>query len=188
MRTRHETPFAPIRGEAGLALASALVLIIVLGLLGSGVYWTTHSDIVRSGRDLRRVRSDFAAESAVQWALLELSRTDGGRTPFTLATHDSSGNSPLPAMVGGKRNKAVFDPSLLSAYPGRRVEMDPDGWVVSQGFGQQRTFSSGKDELLAFKVWYPDHRTLRISGRGEVEGKSSTMDVLSRLDTAWIPL
>lgn len=174
--------------QAGLALAGSLVLLIVLALLGTGVYWSTRSDVVHAGRDARRMRADFAAESAVQWALLEVSRYDGGRVPYAKGTHDASGATPIPKQVGGARNPAFLDPDSLALYPGRTVRLDGDGWIVSAASQADKTFSGGKNETLAFKVWYPDARTLRISGRGEVEGVTARMDIISRLDSTLVPL
>jgi hypothetical protein len=39
----------------------------------------------------------------------------------------------------------------------------------------------GKSESLAFKAWYPNDRTLRVTGRVIVDGTTAEMNLLSAL-------
>lgn len=179
-------------GDGGFALVGALVLLIVLTALGSGVYLTTRRDIVHTGRDLDRVRAEFAAESAAQWALVEVSRYDGGRRPYSRATHDRSGRNPLHPDPGSDPTAAGefsgLDPGRLSAYSGAEVRRDSEGWIVLTHRRREGTFSRGASETLAFKVWYPDPITVRVSGRGTVDGASAVVEVRGLLDPALVPL
>src|SRR3954468_1564786 len=77
--------------ERGFALASVLIFLLVLSILGTAAYRNVGTDITHSGKDFRRVQAEFAAESALQWGLLELSRVRPGKLPFTLATHAADG-------------------------------------------------------------------------------------------------
>lgn len=179
-------------GQRGFALAGALIFLIVVTVLGSGIYFTTRRDIVHSGRDLSRMRAEFAAESAVQWALMEVSRYDGGRRPYSRATHDRDGMTPLHPDPGRDADHMGsfkgLDPRKLSRYPSATIRRGQDGWMVVTTDRKEASFSGYPTETLAFKVWYPDQATIRVSGRGTVAGVSATLEVKGRLDPALVPL
>lgn len=182
---------SPQDRQAGMTIIGTLVLLSVLTMLGSGVYMTTHRDIVLTGRDTDRIRAEFAAESAVQWALLEVTRHDGGRRQFTRATHHRNGIAPLspdhrpdPERDGEFRG---MDPGRLSAYSGSRIRRESDGWIALTTTGKAGTYSRGPSENIAFKIWYPDMSTIRVSGRGTVDGATAFLEVKGRLDSAWVP-
>jgi hypothetical protein len=186
-----EAPASPQDRQAGMTIIGTLVLLSALTMLGSGVYLTTHRDIVHTARDTDRIRAEFAAESAVQWALLELIRYDGGRRQFTRATHDRNGITPLspdprpdPVMDGEFRG---LDPRRLSAYSGSRIRRESDGWIALTATSKAGTYSRGPSENIAFKIWYPDRSTIRVSGRGTVDGTTAILEVKGRLDSAWVP-
>ena len=61
--------------QQGLALASVLGIMIALSLLGTLMFRNVGTDITHSGVNARRIRAEFAAESAIQWGLVEVSRT-----------------------------------------------------------------------------------------------------------------
>jgi hypothetical protein len=171
-----------------MALATSLIYVLVLTILGTAVYWTTRRDIVHTGLDVKRVRADFAAESAAQWALIEVARYDGGRKPFTRGTHDPTGMNPIPIQDShGNKNPAALHPDELANYAGSQVRLDADGWIVLDAGHAGNTFSRGGNEVLSFKVWYPDSLTMRVTGKAKVEGTVADIDVISRLDSAWVP-
>ena len=53
---------------------------------------------------------------------------------------------------------------------------------------RQLSVSNSKKEILSFKVWYPDDSTLRIQGRGEVDGSTADVDLMSHLRDIAVPM
>jgi hypothetical protein len=172
-----------------MALLGVLGVLIVLAILGTVVYSSVHTDITHSGRDVNRVRAEFAAESAVQWGLAEVARKRPGAEPFTLATHGPTGESPLGGSAydeDGRRLTLRSDD--ISRIQGAEGGIDHDGWIYQTTHGRELSVSNSPTETLAFKVWYPDDSTLRIEGRGDVEGSSADVDLVSRIRDRAIPM
>jgi hypothetical protein len=180
------------RASAGYALASALGFLVVLSLLGTVVYRSVKTDIVHTGKDSRRVRAEYAAESAVQWGLLELSRIRPGRFPFTLATHGPDGAMTLKEYARRSGKSAATDSagpwplsaSDLTPFPGATIALGADGWMTLRSRAQSQGVSAGKDELLSFKAWYPNDSTMRITGRAVVDGSEAELELLSTIRLA----
>jgi hypothetical protein len=166
----------------GFALAAVLVFLVVLSIAGSAVYRNVSTDIIHSGKDLKRVRAEYAAESSVQWALAELALTRGSVLPFTLATHASDGNTRLypgtPPMLAGVKAMKLSD---LDEAPGAKLGVDENGWIYSLTTSEEAGTSGGANERLSFKVWYPDDSTVCIKGRGSVDGSQADLDLVSKL-------
>ena len=183
-------PAARLNGQSGLALATVLSLLIVLSILGSAVYRNVGTDIAHSGMNTRRIRAEFAAESAIQWGLVELSRPRKGRLPFTLATHDGDGRTRLH---GTAAKEAAIAPwplqtSDFTAFPGAEIGVDKDGWIFMHGTSADKTISGGKDELLAFKAWYPNDTTMRMTGRALVDGSQAQLELEAHLSKSPAPI
>jgi hypothetical protein len=181
---------AHLNGQSGLALATVLSLLIVLSILGSAVYRNVGTDITHSGMNTRRIRAEFAAESAIQWGLVELSRPRKGRLPFTLATHDGDGETRLH---GKAAMDAAFGPwplqtSDFTAFPGAEIGVDKDGWIFMHGTSAEKTISGGKDELLAFKAWYPNDTIMRMTGRALVDGSQAQLELEAHLRKSPAPI
>lgn len=179
--------------EAGFTLAAVLGVIVVLGIMGTVMLRSVRTDITHSGKDSRRIRAELAAESAAQWGLLELSRRRPGRFPFTLATHDRDGISvmrPAPTGPGSERYAGPWPLSAkdLSAFPGAKIAIDRDGWAVMRSTQPGTNVSGGDDEELAFKAWYSDDSTLRVTGRARVDGSQARIEVISSLRTTPQPI
>jgi Tfp pilus assembly protein PilX len=169
-------------------MATVLLIMVILGVLGSVVYTSVHTDITHSGKDLNRVRADFAAESAVQWGLAELGRDRPGHMAFTQATHSSDGKSPLPDKLGsGEANPQKFVPSEMASFPDAKTGRDKQGWIFENTVSAAKSISRGSQETLAFKAWYPDDSTLRITGRGTVNGVSAEMEFISHMKEYPVP-
>ncbi len=167
----------PRSRQSGFALLAVMGFVLVLSLIGVLVVKSVRNDSNLSGRDLSRVRADFAAESAVQWAMTEILRTDGGRGALTMATHDPSGEHPLHDDGGGR-----LDASALATPKGIKARLGEDGWIIADFQGKEATFSGGDQESVAFKVWYPDDKTVRISGKATVDGVTSRIHFRSKAE------
>lgn len=175
--------------QSGFALIAVLGFVLVSTVVGISAYRTIHTDIDYTGRDLQRIRADFAAESAVQWALAEALRMDGDRQPLTRATHDSTGEHPLytvpPAASDAPR---PLLPAELASPQGIEVSRDQEGWIVAEIKGKEKTYSGGKSEILSFKLWYPNDSTVRITGRAQVDGVPSQINFLSKTRDVLTPI
>jgi hypothetical protein len=174
------------RDQRGFTLAAVLGLVAVLGLLGTVVVRSVGTDITHTGKDSRRIRAELAAESAAQWGLLELARRRDGRFPYTLATHDSGGVARMRGSGSVPRSDRYTGPWPVTAadlipFPGSRVSIDRDGWAVMRSTAPDLNLSSGDDEELAFKAWYPDDSTLRVTGRASVDGSQASIEVMAVL-------
>ena len=183
-------PVACPNGQSGLALATVLCLLIVLSILGTAVHRNVGTDITHSGMNTRRIRAEFAAESAIQWGLVELSRPRKGRLPFTLATHDGDGETRLQ---GQAAMKSAIGPwplqtSDFTAFPGAEIGVDKDGWIYMHGRSADKTISGGKDELLSFKAWYPNDTIMRMTGRALVDGSQAQLELETHLRKAPAPI
>jgi Tfp pilus assembly protein PilX len=184
--------------QNGFALASVLVVMVVLSILGAMVFRNVGTDITHSGKDEKRVRAEFAAESAIQWALAELSRKRGATLPFTLATHNPDGKSRMDGTGGEVKTgdgandgqdmpTTAFQKSDLAEFPQAQMGMDQDGWMFKTTTSPEMGVSGGKNETLAFKVWYPNDSTLRISGKALVDGSTAELDLVSDLKEVAVP-
>jgi hypothetical protein len=188
--------------QPGFALASVLPIMVVLSIFGTMVYRNVHTEIIHSGKDTKRVRAEFAAESAVQWALAELSRPRPGKLPFTMATHQSDGLAP---MSGSSTESIIhaynadpyhheeepparkFNPSDLAEFPDAKMGVDENGWIFKTTTTAESGISGGGRETLAFKVWYPDDTTLCITGKAVVDGSTAQLDLVSDLQEVLVP-
>lgn len=181
------------RGQRGFTLAAVLGFIAVLGILGTVVLRTVRTDVVHAGKDSRRVRAELAAESAAQWGLLELSRRRGNRFPFTIATHDRDGESPMGRAPTGPEAERYtgpwpLDPRDLTPFPGARISIDKDGWAVMRGASPDQNVSGGDREELSFKAWYPNDSTLRLTGKAVVDGSQARIEVMANLNQTPLPI
>jgi Tfp pilus assembly protein PilX len=175
--------------QGGFALVGVLGILMVLAVLGTMVYRNVNTDITHTGRDVSRVRAEFAAESAVQWALAEASRKRPNSMPFTLATHDPGGKKPLAENSRNEDgNRLKLKQADVVASEGASLGVDNDGWIYQTTKTREASVSNAKKETLAFKIWYPDDSTLRIQGRGEADGSTANVDLVSRLREVAVPL
>jgi len=180
------TSIAEERDQRGFTLAAVLGLIAVLGLLGTVVVRSVGTDITHTGKDSRRIRAELAAESAAQWGLLELGRRRAGKFPYTLATHDRDGIARMRHPPTGPGSDRYSGPWPLAAtdlvpLPGSSISIDGDGWAMMRSTSPSLNISSGDDEELAFKAWYPDDSTLRVTGRARVDGSQASIEVMAVL-------
>ena len=51
-----------------------------------------------------------------------------------------------------------------------------------------KTISGGKDELLAFKAWYPNDTTMRMTGRALVDGSEARLEMESHFKKVPTPI
>lgn len=175
--------------ESGFALIGVIGILVVLAILGTMVYQNVNTDINHSGNDVDRVRAEFAAESAVQWGLAEVARERPGNFPFTLATHTADGGAPMSASTKDEEGHGLkLQSGDVQLMEGAQGGVDKDGWIYQVTTQRELSVSNSKKEILSFKVWYPDDSTLRIQGRGEVDGSTADVDLMSHLRDIAVPM
>ena len=76
----------------------------------------------------------------------------------------------------------------VSRTQGAEGGIDKNGWIYQSTHGREASISNSMSETLAFKIWYPDDSTLRIQGRGDVDGSSADVDLVSRIRDIAIPM
>jgi hypothetical protein len=180
--------------QSGFAMVGVLGIMVVLAILGTAVYRNVNTDISHSGRDVNRVRAEFAAESAVQWGLSEVARKRPGKVPFTLATHASdgigtmeyAGDTHYSDEESGQTTRLT--PDQVEFPKGVKGGIDKNGWIFRSTSDPEISVSNAKKEILSFKVWYPDDSTMRIQGRGEVNGSTMNVDLVSRIREVAVPM
>jgi hypothetical protein len=200
MKTNGQGNLKPIfPGQQGFALASVLGIMVVLAILGSVVYRNVGTDITHSAKVAKRIRAEFAAESATQWALAELSRTRAGALPFTLATHSPDGNTAFSGQSiqdisehsHNSEDAEIETKKLvigdLANFPGAKMGIDNDGWFYKKTSSASESISGGKQETISFKAWYPNDSTLRVTGKSTVDGSSAELNLISNLKEVAIP-
>jgi len=176
--------------QNGLALASVLSILIVLAIVGSAVYKNVTTDVTHSGMNAKRVRAEYAAESAIQWGLVELARARPGKLPFTLGTHAYDGETPIGTVTNRDSETGPW-PLLASdftGFAGSEIGMDKDGWIFMHGTSADKSITGGKDERLAFKAWYPNDTTLRMTGRALVDGSVAQLELETHFRKIPIPI
>lgn len=184
---------SPQPGMAGgFALLTVLAFVAVLSILGGTVLRAVSGDISHSGKDSRRVRAEFAAEAAVQWGLLEISRRREQSLPFALATHKEDGATPFGRSGSAPEDRYTgpwpLSISDMEPFPGAEIFKEADGWIAMRSRDSLANFSGGKNEYLAFKAWYPNDSTLRISGRASVDGSTAALELVNSLHVSAVPL
>lgn len=172
-------------GSPGFSLLTALVLMVVLGILGVVTYRQVNGDIRHAGRDLKRVKAEYLAQTAVQWALGALAKP--GDTllvrPFTAGTHGMDGTTALPDRVGDLPNYLRIQAGDLSRILPGLPARDAEGWFIVRNRSPSASLTGAADETLSFKVWYPSRSMVRISGRGRADGVSSTLEMVGDIET-----
>jgi hypothetical protein len=109
--------------------------------------------------------------------------------PFTLATHDPKGKKPLSENSKNEEgDRLKLNQADVVALDGAVLGVDDEGWIYQSTKSREASISNAKKETLAFKIWYPDDSTLRIQGRGEADGSTANVDLISHLRDVAVPL
>ena len=187
MNTTRRTPINP---QSGYTIAAVLIFLMALTLFGTYAYMNSRTDIKLTQRHYKKVRANFVAESAVNWALAEVSRARGDWVPYTKATHDPSGNFALSDYVGGYRQGRKLKLSEVNAiYPGSMVGLDTNGWISQATTYAANSISGQVPERLAFKIWYPSTpvNTVRVTARGITGTDTVNVEFIGTFNDTFIP-
>jgi Tfp pilus assembly protein PilX len=169
--------------ESGFTMAAVLFMLIVLSLLGAWALVAVKGDIRHGGVELKRLKAKVVAESAVNWAQEALANPKyPGLMPFSAATHDSTGNTPLDSAVSGNPNPYYLrSQDMAAVYSGVGITRS-SGWIRSATATKSKTLTDNGSEAISVKVWYPNINTVRIIGRGVVEGVQVEVQVSGEID------
>ena len=174
--------------QNGYTIATVLILLTILALLGTMATRNTNTDLVLSKRTQRNVRAAFVAESAVNWALSEVRRPRGDYVPYTKATHDPTGDDTLKYVDGSETQGRKLRVSEVYGVYGTSVTVNSNGWITTQTSTVSSTFSGVTPEILAFKVWYPPSpvNSIRISAIGVAGTDTSQVEFIGTFTNGFI--
>ncbi len=170
------------RGQSGMAMVIILGLLIVLTIMGSVAVFSVRGEVGHTGRDSNHARAQLVAESALNWAISALQKEKPNVLAYTAATHASNGKDKLPDNLanGASNNRKLHTDDMVPIYPGH-VQIDEDGWIYQQTLDNKVSLTGVSDETLAFKIWFPNDTTIRLSGRGTVSGVSAEVEMTGNL-------
>ena len=169
--------------QAGFTMAVILFMAVALTLVVTLAVHRVKGEVHSTGRDLRHIKAKAVAESAINWAQQALANPkDASQGTFMVATLDSTGKKALPDKLEGKPNPAKLQPNaLVQVYAGETVEAK-DGWISHTTKSSKKSLTDSDSETMSFKIWYPDSKTLRITGKGVVEGVQAQVEMTGQLN------
>jgi len=159
-----------IEAQKGMALFTILAVFIIVVLLGNLTFMSIHLDLKHTDRELKKGLRDYAGDAALHWGLFLTQKNE-----FSCATHDSTGTNPVDTSIN-----CEFSLSDSNAfYPGRSLAFDSSGWITTSPGSEGQSLTGTTDEVLSFKVWYPnnDIDSVRITGRAVIKGKVSEVSI-----------
>jgi Tfp pilus assembly protein PilX len=172
-------------GQSGFTMVIILLLLIVLTIMGSVAVYSVRGEVTHTGRDSNHARAQLLAESAINWGLGALSVEKPNVLTFTAATHAGNGTDILPEKLeNGMLNNRKLHTSDVTPIYGTPVQSDKEGWIYQSTEDKNNSLTGASSESIAFKVWFPTDSTIRISGRGMVQGISSQVEMTGSLKYA----
>ncbi|GEM_PF-5195994 len=167
------------RGQEGMAIVLVLFFMVVAGVCGFVSYQKVRQDVNETGQNVKVARSKFASEAAAYMGL-GIANPDGSTAPACV-THDVDGTTPAT----GAASCLIADLSLFErVYPKASLQVDgKTGWLVSQPSDTSEALSGTLKEKLEIKIWQPTPTTVRVVGRGTVNGITTDMQLFGE----WTP-
>lgn len=160
-----------------------LMLLMVLTVMGSIAVYTVRGDVTHSGRSSNHARAQMVAESAINWGLSALANEKPNVLTFTAATHASNGTDQLPEYLenGEINNRKLHTWDVTPLYGGIDVKIDKEGWISQEAKSSGQSLTGSTSEYIAFKVWFPNDSTIRVSGKGLVQEVASQIEMTGTL-------
>ena len=182
---------ASAKSQAGYTIAVVLITLMILSMLATIALRNTRADVKHASRSLTGIRANFVAESAVNWALGELSRPRGDWVPYSKATHDPTGATPLEKVLedGSLQGRRLDTTEVFSPYSGATIKHDADGWIYAETNTAGSSMSGQVPERMAFKVWYPDTpvNSIRISAKGVAGKDTMRVEFIGNFNNGFVP-
>jgi Tfp pilus assembly protein PilX len=171
--------------QSGFAMVIILGLLMVLTIMGSVAVHSVRGEVSHTGRESNHARAQMVAESAINWSLGVLAIARPNTLAFTAATHASNGTDLLPDNLenGVTNNRKLHPSEVIPIYP-TQVKADNDGWIYQETLDNKVSLTGATSESIAFKVWFPNDSTIRISGKGMVLGITSQVEMTGTLKYA----
>lgn len=168
--------------QGGFAMVIILMLVMVLTVMGSIAVYRVKGEVRHTGRDTNHARAQLVAESAINWSLGALAVDRPEVLPFTAATHASNGADPLPDYLenGASNPRKLHSWDVTKLY-GTNVQIDTAGWIYEESVDPGTSITGADDEIIAFKIWFPSDSTIRVSGKGTVDGVTSQVEMTGNL-------
>jgi Tfp pilus assembly protein PilX len=172
--------------QSGFAMVIILMLLMVLTVMGSVAVYSVRGEVRHTGRDSNHAQAQLVAESAINWALSALSQEKPGVLAYTAATHAGNGTDKLPDYLenGENNNRRLHTWDVVPIYPGVKILNDAAGWITQQTMDNKLTLTGISDETIMFKIWFPNDSTIRVSGKGIVDGISSQVEMTGTMKYA----
>lgn len=166
-------------GQSGMAIVLVLFFLVAAGLFGFASYQRTRQDMGETVQDARMAKSKFAAEAAAYMGLGLVDR-EGASAPACV-THDSTGKAPA---TGPEACGAVDLSGYDRVYPHSALKVDPkDGWLSIAPKDTAESLTGTLREKLEVKIWRPTAASVRVVGRGTVNGIATDMQLFGE----WTP-
>jgi Tfp pilus assembly protein PilX len=171
------------RPQSGFAMVVILMLLMVLTVMGSIAVYSVRGDVSHTGRDSNHAKAQMVAESAINWGLSALAKEKPSVLAFTAATHASNGIDKLPEYLenGVINNRKLHTWDVTPIYEGVTVEIDEEGWISQETISSNLSLTGSSSEYIAFKVWFPNDSTIRVSGKGLVQEIASQIEMTGTL-------
>ncbi|MDB5049068.1 MAG: hypothetical protein JWO30_2139 [Fibrobacteres bacterium] len=168
--------------QAGFAMVIILGLLMVLTIMGSLAVYSVRGEVTHTGRDANHSKAQLVAESAINWALGALAKERPNVLAFTAATHAGNGTEQLPDnLENGETNNRKLHTGDVTPIYSTKVRADHDGWIYQETDDSKMSLTGATSESIAFKVWFPNDSTIRVSGKGTVQGISSQVEMTGTL-------
>lgn len=163
-------------------MAIILMLLMVLTIMGSVAVYSVRGEVKHSGRDSNHARAQLVAESAINWSLAALAVERPNVLAFTAATHAGNGIDKLPEKLenGDLNNRKLHAADVTPIY-GTTVILNKEGWIYEETSDAGKSLTGASSESMAFRIWFPNDSTIRVSGKGTVQGISSQVEMTGTL-------
>ena len=171
-----------MQNQRGYTIAIILIVMLVLLSVGSVSMYKVRGDTRHTTRDILQTKAESVAESAVSWAISGLAVDRPTVLAYTAATHSNDGVLPLPNYLQNSEvNPRKLHAWEMSSIYGGQVLTDNAGWIYQRTTTVSVSLTRSKDETISFRVWFPNDSTLRVTGKGKVQGVEAQVEMTGKL-------
>lgn len=160
--------------ENGFAIAIVLFLIVVMVLVGNVMYQMIHLDIRSTHKHLKKVKTDYLAESTLNWGIA-ITKAE----VFIPFTHVPTGDtSYLDAGCCTGDTCCTFKKnSAISLYPSVTLSVNDSNWLAVSPTNPSDAITGDPNEKAAFKSWMENDGTVHIKARVTAYGESAEVQI-----------
>jgi len=156
-----------------MAIVLVLFFLVVAAVFGFISWQKVRMDMGETVQDARMARSKFAAEAAAYLGLAMVN-IEGATEPVCV-THDSTGKVPETGPTGcGSIDLSGFD----RVYAKGVFAVDPKTrWIANAPKDTGEALTGTLKEKIEIKIWQPKPGSVRVVGRGTVNGQTTDMQL-----------